>query len=267
MSNGSSPKPLSACRASMSWSTPRQPTFLIAALTVPAFGASAAASLRVGKAELRSAGPLAFGPDGVLFVGDPMGASVFALDTGDTKAVKGAGAEISGLSAKVAALLGSTEDQILINDMAVNPASKRAYLSVSRGRGPDATPVIVRTGGDEQLVAMFGISLKGLVSRLAEVAEAPLESAHEVRIARLPRSVLGQGCQPRQVMLLRERQQHQIGIRRRRLANRKPRMSRTIDDHDRSPLPSQQDRGQTAGKSRANDGDVDIVVDHSRSRK
>ncbi|NJS14404.1 MAG: RNA polymerase sigma factor, partial [Sphingopyxis sp.] len=32
--------------------------------------------------------------------------------------------------------------RILINDMAVNPVSKKAYLSVSRGRGPDAAAVI-----------------------------------------------------------------------------------------------------------------------------
>src|SRR5262249_48045584 len=39
----------------------------------------------------------------------------------------------------------------LINDLTVNPLSKRAYLSVSRGRGPDATPVIVRTAQEGKL--------------------------------------------------------------------------------------------------------------------
>jgi hypothetical protein len=45
---------------------------------------------------------------------------------------------------KIAAMLGTTPDQILINDTAVNPISKNVYLSVSRGRGPDAVPVILR---------------------------------------------------------------------------------------------------------------------------
>src|SRR5687768_468844 len=118
---------------------------LLAALfTVGIATAAGAQGLTQGKADLRSAGPLAFGPDGVLFVGDGMGASVFALDTGDRTAVNGA-AEVEGLNAKVAALLGTTPDQILINDVTVNPLSKRAYLTVSRGRGPAATPVIVRT--------------------------------------------------------------------------------------------------------------------------
>ena len=42
---------------------------------------NAAAALTPGKAELKSAGALAFGPDGVLFVGDSIGGTVVALDT------------------------------------------------------------------------------------------------------------------------------------------------------------------------------------------
>jgi hypothetical protein len=120
---------------------------LIATVTATAFAASLSSSLKSGKAELKSAGPMAFGPEGILFVGDPLGAQVFALATGDTKAAKDSGAEVAGLHEKIANLLGTTPDQILVNDLAVNPISKRAYLSVSRGRGPDATPVILRVKG------------------------------------------------------------------------------------------------------------------------
>ena len=41
--------------------------------------------LSKGTPEIKSAGPLAFGPEGILFIGDPMGASVFAVQTGDQK--------------------------------------------------------------------------------------------------------------------------------------------------------------------------------------
>jgi hypothetical protein len=149
-------------------------SLLIVALAATALGASAAASLKAGKAELRSAGPMAFGPDGVLFVGDPMAASLYALDTGDTKAVKGAGSEIAGLGAKVAALLGTTEDQMLIADMVVNPASKRVYLSVARGRGPDATPVIVRTAADNKLEIL---SLDNIRHSSVAIPNAPAADA------------------------------------------------------------------------------------------
>ena len=41
--------------------------------------------LKPGSVELKSAGPLAFGPDGILFVGDPTSATVYAVSTGDVK--------------------------------------------------------------------------------------------------------------------------------------------------------------------------------------
>ena len=37
-------------------------------------------------------------------------------------------------------MVGVPADQIVINDMKVNPLSKNVYLSVSRGKGPDASP-------------------------------------------------------------------------------------------------------------------------------
>ena len=46
--------------------------------------------MKSGKAELQSAGVMAFGPDGILLVGDPMGAAIFAIDTGDRKSGKSA---------------------------------------------------------------------------------------------------------------------------------------------------------------------------------
>ena len=36
--------------------------------------------------ELESAGPIAFGPAGVLLVADPMAAKIYAFETGDDKA-------------------------------------------------------------------------------------------------------------------------------------------------------------------------------------
>jgi hypothetical protein len=113
-----------------------------------AFGANVTASLKAGKADLKSAGPLAFGPEGILFVADPMGARVFAIATGDTKAAKAADIALAGLGDKVAALLGTSADQLLVNDMAVNPLSKNVYLSVSRGKGPDAAAVVVKVTRD-----------------------------------------------------------------------------------------------------------------------
>src|SRR5882724_8103312 len=69
-----------------------------------------------GKVQLKSAGALAFGNDGVLFIGDSIGASVVAVATHDTKvSAKAPGINITGINEKAAALLGTTPDQILIN--------------------------------------------------------------------------------------------------------------------------------------------------------
>jgi hypothetical protein len=98
-----------------------------------------------GKAQLKSAGPLAFGPDGVLFIGDSVGASILALDVDDRTPVKSTnGIEIKGVNEKIAAMLGTSADQIVVQDVAVNPISKNVYFSVTRGKGPDAMPVILR---------------------------------------------------------------------------------------------------------------------------
>jgi hypothetical protein len=105
----------------------------------------ASSNLQTGKADLKAAGALAFGPDNILFVGDTPAATIWALDVQDRASSKSGGSvEVKGVNEKIAALLGTAPDQILINDTAVNPVSKNIYMSVSRGRGPDATAVILR---------------------------------------------------------------------------------------------------------------------------
>lgn len=119
-----------------------------AALSGQVFAQDLAKELKKGAPDLKSAGPLAFAPEGILLVGDPIGAAVFALATEDTKGnpdeVK---LSVSAIDEKVASALGVAPNDILINDMAVNPASGKAYLSVSRGRGPAAVPVILVVDG------------------------------------------------------------------------------------------------------------------------
>jgi hypothetical protein len=104
----------------------------------------AAAVLSAGKADLKSADALTFGPDGVLFVGDSIGGAIVAVDTNDKVPMKTAAINVQGLDQKIAGLVGVMPDQILINDVAVNPISKNVYVSAARGRGPDALPLIVK---------------------------------------------------------------------------------------------------------------------------
>src|SRR4051794_37080448 len=100
--------------------------------------------LKQGAADLKSAGPLAFGPPGILFVGDHMGAAVFAIDTNDTTPAGNGPVKMDKADDRIAGLLGTTAGDITIADMVVNPASGNIYFSIGRGRGPEAPPVILK---------------------------------------------------------------------------------------------------------------------------
>jgi hypothetical protein len=141
------------------------------AFTLAAASSSATSSLTPGKAQLTSAGALAFGPDGVLFVGDSVGGQVVALDTSDrTASHSDSKVNVEGVDAKIAAAAGITPDQIVINDMKVNPISKNVYLSASRGRGPDAVPLIVRVNAAGQVSLL---SLDNIAHSAVSLADAP----------------------------------------------------------------------------------------------
>jgi hypothetical protein len=129
------------------------------------------ADLVKGTPDLKSAGPLAFGPNGLLFVGDAQGAAIFAIDTGDRVADSAGGAiKVEAINEKLAALLGTDPREVLINDLAVNPASGKAYLSASRGRGPSAAPAIVRVDRSGKLEV---VSLEGLPFARATLTNPP----------------------------------------------------------------------------------------------
>jgi hypothetical protein len=101
--------------------------------------------LKRGKAELRSVGPIAFGPDDVLFVADTLGAAVFAIDVEDPAGQGGAGPiEIDDLEGRLGAFLGCNREDVIVRDLAVHPRTENVYLSVSRGRGRAALPLILR---------------------------------------------------------------------------------------------------------------------------
>jgi hypothetical protein len=146
--------------------------------TVMMFGAEGSA-MKAGKLELGSAGPLAFAPHGVLLIGDTAKAQVAAVETGDgavNKAPKPF--ELKAVNEKIAAMLGTTPDQILIQDVAVNPLSKNVYLSVSRGRGPDAAAVILRTDASGKLSEL---NLSNVKHAVVALPNAPAADAKDRR--------------------------------------------------------------------------------------
>jgi len=108
-----------------------------------------------GTIELQSIGPIGFGPEGILFIADPKASTVYALQTGGAHAGSASKAStphtVKEVDKKIAAMLGVDAKELIIHDFAVDPMSGAAYLSVSRGRGPDAAAVLIRRSASGEL--------------------------------------------------------------------------------------------------------------------
>jgi hypothetical protein len=123
--------------------------------------------LVAGTPDIKSINTLAFGPDGILFIGDSKSASVFAIDTKDKTAVeKGAASEIKNIDQKIAASLGTEVKNIRIQDIAVNPISKKIYIAV---QNVDGTPVLLTLEGEK----IQAVSLKDVLFSSASLINAP----------------------------------------------------------------------------------------------
>jgi len=129
-------------------------------LTVPSTVTSATIVPDVGP-QFESGGPLTFGPDGVLFAADIKAATIYALELGDAAAGKTPGVvSIPAIDQKIAALLGTSPQEIAVSDLAVDPKSKNVFLSVTRGQGAGAQPVLLRVdgGGAIEVISLDGVS-------------------------------------------------------------------------------------------------------------
>jgi len=131
---------------------------------------------------LTSIGPLAFGPDGTLFAADNQAATIYGLDL----AAQGRGAVpgakgLDGIDQKIAAMLGTGARDITITDLAVNPTSKNAFVSVMRGQGNGAAPALLRVDGAGTIDL---IQLQSLKFSKLELPNAPAANPNARRSAR-----------------------------------------------------------------------------------
>src|SRR5262245_10372245 len=63
-------------------------------------------SLKTGGMDIKQAGPIAFAPDGVLFIGDTQQGAVYAVATGDTKGdASKVKVDVKGVDGQIAAML------------------------------------------------------------------------------------------------------------------------------------------------------------------
>ena len=101
--------------------------------------------LQPGTPELKSVGPIAFGPESILFVADNVSATIFAIDVARSSdaSVNAELAPIDNIDGRLAAYLGCSREDVHIRDMAVRPDSQQVFLSVMRGSGSSAVPLIL----------------------------------------------------------------------------------------------------------------------------
>jgi hypothetical protein len=142
----------------------------VLALTIAAAPAPTPAIHNGVSPTLQSIGPLAIGPAGILYAADPQGATIFALDLSKQRAGTPGTKDIATIDQAIASTLGTTPAEIKIVDLKVEPKSKNSYLSVLRGQGANATPVIVRVDGAGKIDV---ISLDGVSYTSVSLPNAP----------------------------------------------------------------------------------------------
>lgn len=128
-----------------------------------------------GNPEIASINSLSFGPEGILFIGDSDNATIYAIDTKDSKAnAKSEDIAVGDFDVKVAEALGTTVKNIRITDMAVNPISKVAYFSVNT---QDGTPVLLKLAGKK----LENVSLTNLSYSKMDLNNAVAKDAKDRR--------------------------------------------------------------------------------------
>jgi len=116
---------------------------LVAGVALTLFAAPAHGQQAMGNPKITSIEAIAFGPNGLLLIGG--GARVVSVETGDTTPSAWAKMEIANIDQLLAGKLGQAAKDIEIRKLAVNPASRKAYVALQSLK--TKTPVILTVDG------------------------------------------------------------------------------------------------------------------------
>lgn len=147
---------------------------LTAVLTFASGGRDLTANFQQGDPEIKSINALAFGPEGIIFLGDSKNARVFAIATNDKTPINVETLEMKNVDEVIASSLGTVADKISIMDMVVNPLSKNTYFAVETA---DGTPVLLRLADG----AFENVPLDDVLYSSAEINDALEEDATDRR--------------------------------------------------------------------------------------
>jgi hypothetical protein len=153
----------------------RRYSFVVAALALVGAASSVNAAekigLKKGDVKLQSAGPIAFGPDSVLFVADPKAATIYAIDTQDPVATKRPFAEVkaTGLEKQAQGIGG---EDAKVADIAVNPLSGNVYVSITGSQ-----PAVARLANGK----LTKVALEGVANSSAQLPNPPADKEEQTQ--------------------------------------------------------------------------------------
>jgi len=128
--------------------------------------------LEVGTPGIKSVGALAFGPDGILFIADNLDAAIYAVAVGEGTPSEPRPLDVDKIDTRIAAYLGCPRDEVSIRDMTVHPTTQEVYLSVMRGSGAAAIPVLIKLSADGTL---SDVSLENVPFSRTAIQDAPAD--------------------------------------------------------------------------------------------
>ena len=140
-----------------------------------AFGLIFGANLANAQAP-EALGALEFSPEGILFAGDNISGAIHAFDlSSETRAKAQFEVNVYNIDAQIAAIIGTAQGNVQINDMAVHPQSGEVYLSITRGHGLNALPALVRVNAANQIENIDLEKVKRSTQKLAKLPDGSKE--------------------------------------------------------------------------------------------
>lgn len=128
----------------------------------------------VGDPGIQSINAMAFGPEGILFIGDSKAAGIAAVDLSAHAKVDNTKVKINDLDGLVAKMLGSSKDGVQITDMVVNPENGNIYLSAHHSSGK---AILFRVNGE----SLEQVSLTSLSHSKTKLVDAIAADAKDRR--------------------------------------------------------------------------------------
>jgi hypothetical protein len=144
----------------------------LVALAVAVIAGAPVSAAEVGTPAIKSIEAIAFGPDGLLLIGDGKGAQIVSVETGDTTPRDWTVKDIADIKGQLAGRIGATAKGIEIIKLAVNPASRVAYVAVRKLDGKQ--DMILTISGDGKINEFSLEKVKHTVYPLSAGDSAPV---------------------------------------------------------------------------------------------